>query len=87
MSNQLRRAALSVSANIAEGCGKGSRRETIRYFQIACGSAAETKNHLLIATELHYLAAAVSDELLGQATIIQRMLHKLMKNLPAEAPR
>jgi four helix bundle protein len=82
VSSQLRRAAISISSNITEGCGKSSRRETIRYLQIAAGSATETENHVLIAAKLGYMATAVADELVSQSLIIQRMLHKLMKNLP-----
>jgi four helix bundle protein len=79
---QLRRAALSIPANVAEGCGKGSRKETLRYFQIAAGSASEAENHLLIASDLHYLTAEVSERCLGQLKAIQRMLAKLIANLP-----
>ncbi|MEO8564487.1 MAG: four helix bundle protein [bacterium] len=82
VSSQLRRAMISIPANIAEGCGKSSRKETLRYFQIAAGSAAEVENHLLIASEFGYLNVGAREELLGQLKSIQRMLFKLMKNLP-----
>ena len=55
---QLRRSALSISATIAEGCGKGSRAETIRYLEIACGSVAESEHHLQIAADLAILPGA-----------------------------
>ena len=79
---QLRRAAISIPANIAEGCGKGSRKETIRFFQIASASASEVENHLLIASDLGYLTAEVCERCLGQLKAIQRMLAKLIANLP-----
>jgi len=82
MRSQLRRATISIPANIAEGCGKSSRRETIRYFQIAAGSATEVENHLLLAGDFGYLTTASRDELIEQLKFIQRMLFKLMKNLP-----
>ena len=52
VSAQLRRSALSIPANIAEGCGKASRAETIRYLEIACGSVAESEHHLQMAADL-----------------------------------
>ena len=79
---QLRRAALSSPANIAEGCGKNSRRETLRFLQIACGSAAETENHLLIAGDLNYIQPRDCEDLLGKVKSIQRMLSGLMVKLP-----
>jgi four helix bundle protein len=83
---QLRRAALSISSNIAEGCGKSSRRETIRYLQIASGSAKETESHVMIAGDLGYLAAPARDSLIATIKSIQRMLMGLTNNLPESGP-
>ena len=82
ISSQIRRAIHSIPANIAEGCGKSSRKETIRYLQMAAGSATEAESHVLIASELGYLSQKAREELLEQLNIIQRMLFKLMRNLP-----
>jgi four helix bundle protein len=82
VASQLRRAALSIPANIAEGCGKSSRKETMRFLQIAAGSAHEVENHLLIAADLGYLAKATSEQKLGELKTIQRMLGALMRKLP-----
>ena len=87
VSGQLRRAALSVPSNIAEGCGKSSRRETVRFLQIALASAKETENHLLIASDLRYLHPKAREELLSKVFSIQRMLVGLIRNLPEEGRR
>jgi len=79
---QLRRASLSIPATIAEGCGKSSRKETVRYLQMASGSASEAENHLLIASDLSYMNPDVRERYLGELKTIQRMLGKLMANLP-----
>ena len=79
---QLRRAVLSIPANIAEGCGKSSRKETIRFLQIASGSALEAESHLLIASDLGYISSSAREDLVGQLKAIQRMLVGLMKKLP-----
>jgi len=78
---QLRR-ALSIPSNIAEGCGKGSRKETIRFLHMATGSAAETESHLIIASDMGFLTPQVREDYLGHAKAIQRMLAKLIANLP-----
>ena len=82
VSNQLRRAALSIHANIAEGCGKSSRRETARYLQIASASAKETESHLVVAGDLRLLHPGLCEQLIDQSRLIQRMLEGLMRNLP-----
>ena len=82
VAGQLRRAALSIPANIAEGCSKSSRKETIRFLQIAAGSARETESHLLIAADLGYLPTRACEELMGNVKSIQRMLIGLIAKLP-----
>jgi four helix bundle protein len=82
VAGQVRRAVLSIAANIAEGCGKSSRKETIRFLQIASGSAVEAECHVLLATDLRYLPPRASHGLLDQIKSIQRMLRGLMANLP-----
>ena len=82
IASQLRRAAISIPSNIAEGCGKSSRKETIRFLQIAAGSATETENHLLIASDLRYIAPPIREARLDDVKSIQRMLTSLIAKLP-----
>jgi four helix bundle protein len=84
MAGQLRRAALSIPSNIAEGCGKGSRRETVRYLQIAAGSARELESHLEIASELGYVSSLLREKHLDTTRSVQRMLAGLTKKLAAD---
>ena len=79
---QLRRAALSIPANIAEGCGRNTRNETIRFLRIASGSATEVESHLEVATSLGYLSAMQRESMVDDARAIQRMLFRLIQNLP-----
>jgi four helix bundle protein len=55
LTNQIQRAAVSIPANIAEGCGKDSDAELKSYFTIAMGSASELEYLLLLAHDLGYL--------------------------------
>ena len=55
LSAQLRRAAISIPCNIAEGAGRRSRGELVQYLGIACGSLAEVETQLEIARRLGYL--------------------------------
>jgi hypothetical protein len=52
----LRKSALSVASNIAEGCGREGERELARFLRTAAGSASETEYPLLLARDLRYLA-------------------------------
>lgn len=55
LTSQIRRAAVAIPANIAEGCGKDTELELARYMQISMGSASELEYHLLLARDLRYL--------------------------------
>jgi four helix bundle protein len=82
VTRQLRRAALSISATIAEGCGKSTRPETLRYLDMAAGSAAETEHHLEVWRDLGGIDPRACDELLERVGSIRRMLWSLSANLP-----
>lgn len=72
--SQLRRAAVSIEANIAEGCGKKTSPDLARFLQIAFGSANETDCELLIARDLGYLKEDAYRRLTKQLGSIKRML-------------
>ena len=55
---QIRRAVISIPANIAEGCGRLGNSELHRFLQIACGSANELEYHFLLARDLGYISAS-----------------------------
>lgn len=83
---QLRRAAVSVPSNIAEGWGRGSRKEYLRFLYIARGSLYEVETQLLLAYELGW----VSDERYARfETLLDaqgRQLHVLLKRLRMDTP-
>jgi four helix bundle protein len=78
LTSQLRRSAVSIGANIAEGCGRRSDGELVRFLQIARGSASEIEHHLLLAKDLKFLPAKAHLELEKQLQEVQRMLTSLV---------
>ena len=83
--SQIRRAAISIPANIAEGCGRGSDADFARHLQIAVGSTDELDYHLLLAAELCYLSSAEHQGLGKQLIAVRRMLIRLAQRL--KSPR
>ena len=81
MTSQMRRAAVSIGANIAEGCGRRSDPEMKRFLQIARASASELEYHLVLAGDLHFLTPAEFAELEKKILEIQRMLAALVQRL------
>jgi len=79
--SQVRRAAASIPANIAEGCGRTGAAELGRFIQIAMGSASEVEFHLLLARDLGLLDAADSERLSGQVIEVKRMLTSFWQKL------
>ena len=81
LSAQVRDAAISIGANIAEGCGRGTRPDTLRYFQIAFSSATEVLHHLITAQDLGYLTDAQFAILDARLDSVRRMLAGFMRRL------
>ena len=72
--DQLRRAAVSVPTNIAEGFERASRKEYLLFLNIAKGSAGELRSLLRVAHEVGYLGLSVYDELNNDVIILSRSL-------------
>ena len=75
--SQLRRAAVSVPANIAEGAKRETAPDFARFLNIAEGSLAETEYLLLLSRDLSYIAVNVHEPLQREASEIARMLNAL----------
>lgn len=81
LTSQLRRAAVSIPSNIAEGRARKGTREFVRFLNIAYGSAAEVETQILIARNLGFLTYEDADIAVQQIDEISRMLHGLMAKL------
>jgi four helix bundle protein len=77
LTSQSRRAAVSVAANIAEGCGKNSDAELARHSRNSLGSASELSYYLILAHALSYMERSARDELQGDVSEVRRMLASL----------
>ena len=81
LTSQIRRAAVSIPANIAEGCGRAGKTELARFIQIAMGSASELQYHLILVHDLHILGGQEYKKLAARAVEIKQMLSALLKKL------
>jgi four helix bundle protein len=84
LSNQLRRAAVSVPSNIAEGQGRHATRDFLRYLAIAYGSLQEVETQLVIAFRLVYLEEASRPGLFDQTREVARLINGLRRALSRE---
>lgn len=79
--DQIRRASVSIMANIAEGHGRRTNIEFANFLNIARGSAAEVQSHLYVAFGLNYLTKDVFDEIYNKLTEVSRMTLSLAQYL------
>ena len=81
ITGQLRRCSSSISANIAEGCGRNGAPELARFLHIAMGSASELESHLLLALDLNLLSGPAHTQLSADVVSVKRMLTVLIQKL------
>ena len=79
--NQLNRAAVSLPSNIAEGAGRLTEKDFVKFLGYANGSGYEVETQLIIAYNLQYITNEQKDEILNKLTIIQRKIYRLIKSL------
>jgi len=84
LTSQIRRAAVSIPANIAEGYGRRGRNEYLQFLSIANGSLMELETHILIIERLKLITSEVSEQLQNQLKSVRRLLYALRKALNPE---
>lgn len=81
ITSQLRRAAVSIGANLAEGCGRRTSSELARFVRIALGSASELDYHLLLSHDLGFMAADEFTRASSALTEVRKMLTSFLNSV------
>lgn len=81
ITSQLRRAASSITANIAEGFARYHFKDKVRFYYQARGSVAEAQNFLLLSRDLKYIDAQLCKALLEKADEIRQLIHGLVRSI------
>lgn len=81
LSDQIRRSAISIPSNIAEGQVRNSMKEFIQFLPIAKGSKAELETQLLLCVEINYLTNSDIDKAINLIQEIGKMIYALQKSL------
>lgn len=84
ITSQIQRAAVSIPANIAEGCAKNTDTDFARYLQIAMGSSSELEYLLLLAHDLSYLPDETYTNLHNSLVQVRKMLNSFIQTLRAK---
>lgn len=87
LTSQVRRAAVSVEANLAEGQARTGSAEFAHFVSLACGSAAELECEMLIALDLGYILPEIHEEFAMRVDQVRRMLIALRVRLTSHASR
>ena len=85
LTSQIRRAAVSVPANIAEGAARKGTGEFLQFLGVASGSLAETETFLVLAERLHMLTPEQTHPIQQQAADVGRMLNGLKRSLRSKS--
>jgi four helix bundle protein len=84
--SQIRRSALSISANLAEGFGRGHPREKVKFYLIGRGSASETQSHLEYGMRVGYFLAQDADRFYKRLNSVVHDINKLISMLQRQLP-
>ena len=87
LTDQMRRAASSVTSNIAEGFGRQGYKEKVQFYYHANGSLTELKNQLLIAKDVGYLRKSDFNKLAEKANMTHKLLQGLIQKSKSFIPR
>ena len=83
----MRRAAVSISSNIAEGCGRRTDKELVQFLHISLGSSYELETQLILCLDLEFIDNQIFDETVIMLHELQRVLHGHIKSLENKIDR
>ncbi len=81
LTSQMRRAAVSIPSNIAEGCGRNSNKDLCRFLDMSIGSCCEVETQIYIAMDLNYLPEYTANNLIAELTEIRKMINGFRSKL------
>ncbi|MEM1259478.1 MAG: four helix bundle protein [Bacteroidota bacterium] len=79
LTSQINRCAISIPANIAEGCSKYSQKDFVRFLQISLGSSYELESHIILCSDLEFVDANKSEEITKKIQLLQKRIAALIK--------
>lgn len=79
LTNQMRRAAVSVTSNIAEGFSRRSYKDKSQFYSMSLGSLTELQNQLLVAKDIGYLGASAFEKTSDQTITVSKLINGLIK--------
>ncbi|HBM16947.1 MAG TPA: four helix bundle protein [Lentisphaeria bacterium] len=79
--DQIRRASVSITSNLAEGFGRSSTKDKLRFYDIARGSLIEVQNQLLIARDINYINSEQFNQLGMLSVRVHKLINALIKSL------
>lgn len=86
LTQQIQRAAVSISSNIAEGFSKTSPKEKAQFYRISLASLTEVQNQILIARDIQYLEKVDFNKIVEQTVLVSKLINGLIKSMKARTP-
>ncbi|HEX9805071.1 MAG TPA: four helix bundle protein [Candidatus Dojkabacteria bacterium] len=83
LTSQIRRSAVSIPSNIAEGRSRGSRKDFVRFLYVSLGSLSELETQLIIAKDLEFISSVEIEDIQNLIIELSKMLNRLITKLKA----
>ena len=79
LTSQIRRCAVSITSNIAEGFSRQSYKDKVQFYSISAGSVTEIQSQLLIARDIKYISKESFNEIADKTIVVQKLINGLIK--------